>query len=87
MKTAVIKRSIFINGRKTSVSLENEFWAGLHEIAKSRKTTAAKLVGDRPSTYYGQSVLGHSHLRLQLFSVEGRWTRRGQPGSAPFGRP
>ena len=26
-KSAVIKRSIFINGRKTSVSLENEFWA------------------------------------------------------------
>ena len=46
MKTAVIKRSIFINGRKTSVSLENEFWAGLHDIAKSRKTTAAKLVGE-----------------------------------------
>jgi predicted DNA-binding ribbon-helix-helix protein len=44
MKTAVIKRSIFINGRKTSVSLENEFWAGLHDIAKSRKTTAVKLV-------------------------------------------
>ena len=46
MKTAVIKHSIFVNGRKTSVSLENEFWAGLHEIAKSRKTTAAKLVGE-----------------------------------------
>jgi predicted DNA-binding ribbon-helix-helix protein len=46
MKTAVIKRSIFINGRKTSVSLENEFWVGLHDIAKSKKTTAAKLVGE-----------------------------------------
>jgi len=46
MKTAVIKHSIFVNGRKTSVSLENEFWAGLHDIAKSRKTTAAKLVGE-----------------------------------------
>ena len=46
MKTAVIKRSIFVNGRKTSVSLEDEFWAGLHDIAKSRKTTAAKLVGE-----------------------------------------
>jgi predicted DNA-binding ribbon-helix-helix protein len=40
------KHSIFVNGRKTSVSLENEFWAGLHGIAKSRKTTAAKLVGE-----------------------------------------
>ena len=27
-KSAVIKRSILINGHKTSVSLENEFWLG-----------------------------------------------------------
>jgi predicted DNA-binding ribbon-helix-helix protein len=33
MKSVVIKRSILINGRKTSVSLENEFWDALHEIA------------------------------------------------------
>jgi predicted DNA-binding ribbon-helix-helix protein len=33
MKTVVIKHSILINGRKTSVSLENEFWDALHEIA------------------------------------------------------
>ena len=33
MKSVVIKRSILINGRKTSVSLENEFWEGLREIA------------------------------------------------------
>jgi predicted DNA-binding ribbon-helix-helix protein len=43
MKTAVIKRSIFINGQKTSVSLEKEFWEGLHEIAKQENTTAPKL--------------------------------------------
>jgi predicted DNA-binding ribbon-helix-helix protein len=46
MKTAVIKRSILINGNKTSVSLENEFWDALHEIAKSKNTTAGKLAGE-----------------------------------------
>lgn len=46
MKTAVIKRSIFINGKKTSVSLENEFWDALHEIAEQNNTTAAKLAGE-----------------------------------------
>jgi predicted DNA-binding ribbon-helix-helix protein len=46
MKTAVIKRSILINGKKTSVSLENEFWDALHEIAKYENTTAAKLAGE-----------------------------------------
>jgi len=43
-KTDVIKRSIFINGHKTSVSLENEFWQGLHEIADHNHTSVAMLV-------------------------------------------
>ena len=66
MKTAVIKRSILINGRKTSVSLETEFWAGLHEIAKSRKTTAAELVGeiDRQRTTVNLS----SAIRIYVYN-------------------
>ena len=73
MKTAVIKRSIFINGRKTSVSLENEFWAGLHDIAKSRNATAAELVGeiDRQRTTVNLS----SAIRIYVYnysrSIEG----------------
>jgi predicted DNA-binding ribbon-helix-helix protein len=42
-KTAVIKRSIIINGQKTSVSLEKEFWEGLQAIAKQKGTTTSKL--------------------------------------------
>jgi predicted DNA-binding ribbon-helix-helix protein len=43
-KTAVIKHSIFINGHKTSLSLENEFWDGLREIAGHGTRAAALLV-------------------------------------------
>jgi predicted DNA-binding ribbon-helix-helix protein len=43
-KSVVIKRSIMINGHKTSVSLENEFWDGLHEVARDEHTTAPTLV-------------------------------------------
>ena len=43
-KSAVIKRSLVIDGRKTSVSLENEFWDGLREIARREKTTRSELV-------------------------------------------
>jgi predicted DNA-binding ribbon-helix-helix protein len=46
MNTIVIKRSINVNGNKTSVSLENEFWDALHEIAESKNTTTAQLVGE-----------------------------------------
>jgi len=33
-RSAVVKRSIVIDSHKTSVSLENEFWFALREIAK-----------------------------------------------------
>jgi predicted DNA-binding ribbon-helix-helix protein len=44
MKSAVIKRSIVIAGRKTSVSLEDAFWGGLKEIASGRHETMSDMV-------------------------------------------
>lgn len=44
MNTAVIKRSIMLGGRKTSISLENEFWDALHAIANARNTSVTVLV-------------------------------------------
>lgn len=45
MTSPVVKRSIVINGRKTSVSMEEAFWTGLKESAKEQSTTVSKLVG------------------------------------------
>ena len=36
MKSLVIKRSIIIGGHKTSVSLEDDFWGALRDIAQKR---------------------------------------------------
>lgn len=44
MKSAIVKRSIVLGGHKTSVSLENEFWDGLHFIADQEKTKLAVLL-------------------------------------------
>ena len=44
VKTLVIKHSIMLNGYKTSVSLENEFWNGLCEIARQKQMTTSALV-------------------------------------------
>jgi len=46
MKSAVIKRSVMINGRKTSVSLENEFWDALRQVAKQSNVPVAKLLAE-----------------------------------------
>ena len=45
MKSTVSKRSIFVSGHKTSVSLEDQFWNSLKEIARERNMTLAELVG------------------------------------------
>ena len=44
MKSPVVKRSIILAGHKTSVSLEDEFWAGLKEIAGKRLMSLSTLV-------------------------------------------
>jgi predicted DNA-binding ribbon-helix-helix protein len=44
MKSVIIKRSIVLNGHKTSVSLENEFWEGLRQIADGQQLKISALV-------------------------------------------
>jgi predicted DNA-binding ribbon-helix-helix protein len=44
VKSLVSKRSIVIAGHKTSVSIEDEFWNSLKEIARERGTTVGALV-------------------------------------------
>jgi predicted DNA-binding ribbon-helix-helix protein len=40
----IVKRSIFINHRKTSVCLEDAFWSALRTIAITQDITVPKLV-------------------------------------------
>jgi predicted DNA-binding ribbon-helix-helix protein len=44
MKSLVIKRSIIIGGHKTSVSLEDDFWNALKNIAHGRGETLSHLI-------------------------------------------
>ena len=37
MKSTVVKRSVVLAGHKTSVSLEDAFWEGLKNIAKTKR--------------------------------------------------
>ena len=78
MKSPVVKRSIVLRGHKTSVSLEDEFWKGLKEIAGKRLMTLSTLV-DGIDVQRQQGNLS-SALRLfvldfyrsQIPEVEGR---------------
>jgi len=44
MKSVVIKRSVVIDGHKTSVSLEDAFWSELKKIALGQHLTMSDVV-------------------------------------------
>ena len=46
MKSLVVRHSIIVDGRKTSISLEDPFWSHLKDIAHSRQATLSGLVAD-----------------------------------------
>lgn len=43
-KSAIVKRSIELHGHKTSVSLEDQFWDGLRDIAERTRTPLPMLL-------------------------------------------
>ena len=50
MRSGIRKRNVVLSGRKTSVSVEDEFWRGLKEIAFARNTKLGVLVSEIDST-------------------------------------
>jgi predicted DNA-binding ribbon-helix-helix protein len=46
MKSSIVKRSIVIDGHKTSVSLEDAFWTTLKDIAHAESVAVSKIVAD-----------------------------------------
>ena len=63
MKSSIVKRSIVIDGHKTSVSLEDAFWNDVKNIARVRRGTISKLLGEIDRTR------GHGNLSsaIRLF--------------------
>ena len=62
MKSSVVKRSIVIDGHKTSVSLEDAFWTDLKNIAHTQQTTLSELV-----TKIDQTREGNLSSAIRLF--------------------
>jgi len=66
MRSSVEKRSVIVGKHKTSVSLEDEFWTGLKEIAASRQTTCSGLLSDINE----HRQLGNLSSAVRLFVLE-----------------
>jgi predicted DNA-binding ribbon-helix-helix protein len=65
-KSRIVKRSVRIDGHLTSVSLENQFWDALREIAKERGATLQDLV----ATIKAERRKGNLSSAIRVFVVE-----------------
>ena len=66
MKSAVLKRSVVIDGHKTSISLEDEFWACLKSIAGDRNLTLSQQVAGID----GERHNGNLSSAIRLFVLD-----------------
>ena len=64
MKSPIVKRSVVINGHKTSVSVEDQFWAALKEIAAERQVPLYELVA---MVDHDRGEVGNLSSALRLF--------------------
>jgi predicted DNA-binding ribbon-helix-helix protein len=71
MKSLVVKRSIVLAGHKTSVSLEDEFWKALKEIATRRHMTLSDLIATIEAKHrHGNRSSGIRLFVLNFYSEE-----------------
>ena len=71
MKSLILKRSIMIAGQKTSVSLEDEFWQSLKQIAAGLDMKMAELVHQIDT----RRENGNLSSALRLFVLENYLSR------------
>ncbi|MGA9514279.1 MAG: ribbon-helix-helix domain-containing protein [Pseudolabrys sp.] len=56
MKSQVIKRSVVLNGHKTSICLEDAFWSTLKEIAQAQGATVSQTVTEIDKSRRGANL-------------------------------
>ena len=70
MKSRVIKRTVYIDGRKTGVSLEHAFWSILTEIARTQGVTVSQVVTRSKSPAKGETCPPRSACLYSTMSVQ-----------------
>ena len=66
IKSLVVKQSVSIKGRHSSVSLEGAFWNALKEVAVAQNITAAALVSKIDSEREREAANLSSAIRVYL---------------------
>ena len=83
MKSLIVKRSIVLAGRNSSVSLEDEFWNALKKIAGDRNVVLSELIGG----INAQRQYDNLSSALRLFVLEYyRGKAEEKPGNEMLGQ-
>jgi predicted DNA-binding ribbon-helix-helix protein len=80
MKPPVMRRSILLGGRKTSVSLEWAFWSGMKEISEERGKALYELIGEIDRKRQNSNLSS----AIRVFVLDHFRTASKGPGEAPF---
>ena len=84
MKSSIVKRSVVIDGHKTSVTLEDQFWRSLKEIAHDQVATMSKMVAEIDKARQQGNLSSAIRLfvldrvRTQLLTNPAHWHLRAQ---------
>jgi predicted DNA-binding ribbon-helix-helix protein len=76
MKSVVVKRTVIVQGHKTSVNLEHAFWGGLKEVAAWRDMSLTDLLNSIDSERQDEDLSAAIRLvvlnfyRHQLFAAD-----------------
>jgi predicted DNA-binding ribbon-helix-helix protein len=74
MKSPATKRTVYIDGRKTGVSLEDAFWSCLNEMAQAQGVTVSQTVTEIEKSRQG----GNLSSAIRLFVLD--WARSEKSG-------
>jgi predicted DNA-binding ribbon-helix-helix protein len=72
MVTNIAKRSVVLDGHKTSISLETEFWIALREIARLKGKTISALLTETDA----RRGTGNLSSNVRIFILD--WYRQHQ---------
>ena len=86
MKSPVIKRSIILDGHKTSISIEDSFWVALKEIAHDSGTTLSKQVASIGANRAAGSNLS-SAIRVHILELVRNQLKSMESGAAAANAP
>ena len=76
MKSQVIKRSVMIDGHKTSICLEDAFWSSLKAIAQAQGATVAQTVTTIDKTREQSNLSSAVRLFVLDQSAMDKWVSR-----------